>query len=136
MKTSSGHFLTHRFWRRLRKLLPGTLWARLYSVRERWLSQSFLKVLADAVSDANPSLSENEAGLKQDVETIESLWRGFNAIGKGESGYGTVYGEILRDLPPVSNVLEIGVAGGAHLGLGLRCGQRHQSSALTSTLPQ
>jgi hypothetical protein len=112
MRSSSGYFLSHRFWRNLRNGIPGTLWGLLYSVRERVLSPSYLRDLADAILSRNVEPSENESELEREVLEIETLWRQFGAVGKRESGYGSVYAEVIRDLPTVTNVLELGIAGG------------------------
>jgi len=111
-KTSSGFFLSHRFWRRLRNLLPGHLWSWAYSLRERFLSKVFIRDLMAAVASDKQDALGNDSGSEPDVRTLETFWRDYEAVGKGESGYGPIYAEIIRDLPSVSNVLEIGVLGG------------------------
>lgn len=111
-KTSSGFFLSHRFWRRLRNFLPGSLWSWVYSLRERFLSPIFIRDAIAAVASEKQDVFENDLGSEPDVPTLETLWSTHGAVGKGESGYGSIYSKIIRDLPPVSNVLEIGVLGG------------------------
>ena len=91
--------------------MPGSLWSKLYMVRERALSGRFISNL-EAVLIAN-KLSHAEMGsLLRTARKLEDLWREHSAVGKREAGYGPIYAEILQDLPPVRNVLEIGVLGG------------------------
>jgi hypothetical protein len=95
-------------------------------VRERALSGRFISNL-EAVLIAN-KLSHAEMGsLLRTARKLEDLWREHSAVGKREAGYGPIYAEILQDLPPVRNVLEIGVlGGGGSIVLGPHAGLTHQ----------
>ena len=97
-----------------------------------WLLRRFTQ----ATSNPDSRPSDDEDVLSDDIRKIEGAWRQFNAIGKGESGYGRIYAEIFRDIPPVTNVLELGIAGGALFAPGRLYGQKLQSLASISTRKQ
>lgn len=116
MKSSSGFFLSHVFWRHLRSWVPGTLWSELYSARERLLSRVFIRQLEIRIAFDKPRPPHGEDHfLDNNTEKLERLWGEYGAVGKMESGYGPIYAEIIEDLPSVENVLELGVlTGGSH----------------------
>lgn len=92
--------------------MPGALWSRLYSIRERALSSLFIRDLEATISTQNPVSPPGDSVVLVNGRRLEDLWTKHNAVGKRESRYGPVYAEILGDLPRVENVLELGVLGG------------------------
>ncbi len=134
--SSSGFFLRHVFWRCLRNLVPGTLWSRLYSIRERTLSWLFIRNLEASISTHSPVSPRADSVVRGDARKLEDLWSEHNAVGKRESGYGPVYAEILGDLPRVENVLELGVLGGAPTALGRNSGLKRPFTGSILTLTQ
>jgi hypothetical protein len=89
--------------------VPGTLWPRLYSIRERTLSCLFIRNLEASISTHSPVSPRADSVVVVNGRRLEDLWTKHNAVGKRESRYGPVYAEILGDLPRVENVLELGV---------------------------
>ena len=64
------------------------------------MSQFFIRELLAAVASAKPDVRRNGPASEPDGRTLETFWRDHGAVGKGESGYGPIYAEIIGDLPP------------------------------------
>ena len=128
LRPSSSQLLSRRHWRWLRRLLPGSTWARAYAVRERAafpkLAHQTIALLYGVQPEAQtslpstPSLREilaDHAGVNADQ--LISAWRKYKAVGKEECGYHRIYSGVLANLSrhdPV-RVMEVGIFdGGSH----------------------
>lgn len=122
---SSSQALSRRNWRRLRNILPTSIWTFLYSIREKLHARILMRSVLNTIylSGTGGNLFELAASWESpnQKEILEggliSAWRSCSAVGKELAGYHIIYAPLLAQIraTPSARILEIGIyKGGSH----------------------